>query len=573
MDLLTENMKKELKDKFKALDMNDEHFLENVQAIIDQSISENANKIGSSVQQKTVDEALQEEKDGFDELEQLMKDGILEDIENQELKDALEEQATYKIIDEKAERESLEQAGFLKEPSKIVSDEDIVEAILKQLEEFVEEKKQEIEKKIQKNEEMLRKVLRREQLRASRDRVNSLYQKTRNYKGTEGKQLNQNVESAIVDLDQQINVLVLETTVEGKELQSDELQQERKQLEEEKNKLENMLKTIKAKYEKEKDEDKDKDKGNDNDRDNDNDNDRDNGNDNDKEYNKFLFTSEIQDEMERITYGMDQNSFIKQCEKINEIRKNYLSEGIFTDEEISSMLQKIRLSNEDEQVIDAEVINDENLNAETFARVGEINDYRRGYIMDTNIENPTEEDIDRIQDVKHEFEWKKEFICNFCYPKAKTIGGLVTERFKIDREDEYAQEALELRSEDEYISLLKSMEEDANAKGILKAKKAEIVAKKTKALYFAIKEIIYVTKGDGIQEAYNRIRMALQRNSYIEQEDVPESLFEQKKKDIHEEVKVTRSNDLSKNYVGEFEATTIPQEGKTRSDDDGYGEI
>ena len=106
MDLLTENMKKELKDKFKALDMNDEHFLENVQAIIDQSISENANKIGSSVQQKTVDEALQEEKDGFDELEQLMKDGILEDIENQELKDALEEQATYKIIDEKAEREN-----------------------------------------------------------------------------------------------------------------------------------------------------------------------------------------------------------------------------------------------------------------------------------------------------------------------------------------------------------------------------------------------------------------------------------------------------------------------------------
>ena len=65
MDILTEDMKKELKDKFNALDINDEHFQEKAQAIIDyrnssgsfKSIEEilNVSGIGDAVFEKIKD--------------------------------------------------------------------------------------------------------------------------------------------------------------------------------------------------------------------------------------------------------------------------------------------------------------------------------------------------------------------------------------------------------------------------------------------------------------------------------------------------------------------------------------
>ena len=54
MDILTEDMKKELKDKFNALDINDEHFQEKAQEIIDEAILGNKDKIGETVVQKTL---------------------------------------------------------------------------------------------------------------------------------------------------------------------------------------------------------------------------------------------------------------------------------------------------------------------------------------------------------------------------------------------------------------------------------------------------------------------------------------------------------------------------------------
>ena len=136
MDILTEDMKKELKDKFNALDINDEHFQEKAQAIIDEAILGNKDKIGETVVQRTVDEELAREKEKmFDKLATVMGKGSIEEIDDLALKDELEELAYHKIIDEASEKASLEAEGFLKEPNKETTVEDIVEEILKQLEE------------------------------------------------------------------------------------------------------------------------------------------------------------------------------------------------------------------------------------------------------------------------------------------------------------------------------------------------------------------------------------------------------------------------------------------------------
>lgn len=481
MDILTEDMKKELKDKFKALDINDEHFQEKAQEIIDEAIVGNKDKIGETVVQKTVDEALEEEKEGFDELEQLMNDGVLEDIGDIDLKDELEEQATHKIIDEAAEKVSLEKAGFLKEPNKETTIEDIVEEILKQLEEAIEEKKQEIEQKIQKNEDMLGKVQKREQLRASKVKVGNLHQKTKNYKGDEGKRLNKNVEAAITDLDKQINALVAETTVDGHELQSDALKQERQKLEEEKKKLEDMSKFLKAKYTSE----------------------------HSKEASKAILVDEIKQKMEGISYGMGPNKLIRQCEDLTLLREEYKDKG-FSSDELDAIFEEIPLE------IDEELENPQN--AKTLAAIGQTNEIRRLYMNLSNKETQTDEDKETIKNCKEGFEKRKSVIEEICD----------------------GREVLPLRTEDEYIEELESMEEEAREEGFFKGRKVRDVASKTRALRLVLKELVSTTKTRGIQEAYARLRTTLERNPKIKTEDIPDELVKPEKKDVRKEIKVKK---------------------------------
>ena len=264
MDILTEDMKKELRKKFNGLDTKDEKFQEKSQAIVEELIEVNKKKIGDIVVKKTVDEALEEEKEDKKEIKQLMSEVVLEDLQDNELRNSLEQQAKDGIVDEISEKVSLEKAGFLKEPQKPVSVEDIIEEVLNQLEEIVEEKKKELDNEIAEKEEVIKKVEKREKLKVSKAKMNNLHQKTKTYKGTEGKNLNENVEKAIVDLDQQIKALVAETTVDNKELQSEDLEKERKELIEQKNKLDDMLKSIKEKYMKDKSKNSDKTKENNN---------------------------------------------------------------------------------------------------------------------------------------------------------------------------------------------------------------------------------------------------------------------------------------------------------------------
>ena len=468
MDILTEDMKKELKEKFRALDINDEHFQEKAQTIIDEAILGNKDKIGETVVQKTVDEALEEEKEGFDELEQLMNDGILEDIEDQDLKDALEEQADLKIIDEVAEKASLEAAGFLKEPSKETTIEDIVEEILKQLEEVIEEKKNEIEDKIQKNDDMLGKVQKREQLRASKVRVGNLHQKTKNYKGTEGKKLNQNIEAIIGDFDKQIEALTLATTVNGKEKQVQELEQEKQQLVAEKKKLEDMLETVKEKYTKEQY----------------------------KQTSKVLLTDEIQNKMNEIQYGMRPEIIL---EKAEEIRKIFLeNRKKFTIEELRDIFKNV-------SIIDKEG-SGKNLTASTLADIGAINDIRKLYIYETGQEKEKQDE--------NEIEWcKKQF--NKLSDHIKEISG---------------ETVSPLKTEAEYIEELKGLESEAerNTSSSKKGEGIQRVNQRMKGLQSVLQQVIGFVSTDGIKKTYHNVIEKLKSNPKLSRDELPDEIIEEK---------------------------------------------
>ena len=365
MDILTEDMKKELKDKFNALDINDEHFQEKAQAIIDEAILGNKDKIGETVVQRTVDEELAREKEKmFDKLATVMGKGSIEEIDDLALKDELEELAYHKIIDEASEKASLEAEGFLKEPNKETTVEDIVEEILKQLEEVIEEKKQEVEKKIQKNEDMLGKVEKRERLRSAKVDFTDLHKETKTAKGKEGKRLNRCVEAAIINLDRQIDALVAETTIDGNELQSDALKQERQKLIEEKQKLEDMSKFLREKYTK----------------------------DHSKEASKLFLKEEIRQKMEGIEYGMGPNKFIKQCEGLKDLYYSECEKGNFTPEEVIAIFEKVPLNIDRKLEFPA--------NAFTLSAIGQINDMRRRYMVLTSKEDPTKEEKVEIEEKK-----------------------------------------------------------------------------------------------------------------------------------------------------------------------------
>lgn len=119
-----------------------------------------------------------------------------------------------------------------------ISDSDKASSSLRQI---IEEKRKAVEERIQKNNVMLEKVQERERLRESRSKINELHEKTKNFKGTEGKELNRNIEEAIKSLDGQIITLVNATIVNEHELQNEELEIEKIKLIEEKEYLENMV--------------------------------------------------------------------------------------------------------------------------------------------------------------------------------------------------------------------------------------------------------------------------------------------------------------------------------------------
>lgn len=467
MDILTEDMKKELKEKFKALDINDKHFQEKAQAIIDEAIIGNKDKIGETVVQQTVDEALEEEKGYFDEFEKLMDEGEIENIDDQDLKDELEEQATHKILDEAKEKLSMEKRGLLKEPNKATTVEDVVEEVLKQLEEVIEEKKQEIEEKIQKNEDMLGKVEKRERLRASKVKFGNLHQKTQNCKGDEGIRLHKNLGAAIANLDKQIDALVTETTVDGKELQSDALEAERKQLKEEKKKLEDMSKFLKEKYTK----------------------------DHSKEASKVIIKDEITQIMGEIQYGMNPNNLVEKAEAIREIYEKNV--GKYTGDELLDIFKGMPLHFEQDK--------DLKLTAASLVDIGKTNAIRRLYIRTTNLDEKDRTDKDKQNIKKCEESFEKD--------------AMAVERICAGRK------LSPLKTEDEYIEELEALEADIQGRGLLKGVKTKDVAAKSRTLRRVLKEILTETTPNRIEKAFNKLRTKL-KNNKVKEKDLPEAFVE-----------------------------------------------
>lgn len=498
MDILTEDMKKELKDKFNALDINDEHFQEKAQAIIDEAILGNKDKIGETVVQRTVDEELAREKEKmFDKLATVMGKGSIEEIDDLALKDELEELAYHKIIDEASEKASLEAEGFLKEPNKETTVEDIVEEILKQLEEVIEEKKQEVEKKIQKNEDMLGKVEKRERLRSAKVDFTDLHKETKTAKGKEGKRLNRCVEAAIINLDRQIDALVAETTIDGNELQSDALKQERQKLIEEKQKLEDMSKFLREKYTK----------------------------DHSKEASKLFLKEEIRQKMEGIEYGMGPNKFIKQCEGLKDLYYSECEKGNFTPEEVIAIFEKVPLNIDRKLEFPA--------NAFTLSAIGQINDMRRRYMVLTSKEDPTKEEKVEIEEKKKYFEERKKRVEAICD----------------------GREVLPLQTEDEYIEELEDLQEDAEEQGVFRGRIARDAASKARALRLVLREVLSVRKTNGIPEAYARLREILGKNKSVKTEDLPKELMDEpvkkKKEPVVEKVPTPMPKVAGKGYGDE----------------------
>ena len=501
MDILTEDMKKELKEKFKALDINDEHFQEKAQEIIDEAIVGNKEKIGKKVVQKTVDEELEYTKECFEDLKQLVDEGVLEDFEDESLRDDWGEKADHGIIDEVGEKLSLEAAGVLKEPNKETTIEDLVEEILKQLEEAIEEKKQEVEKKIEKNEDMLGKVAKREKLRATKVKVGNLHNKTKTLKGTEGKQLNGSVEAAIVDLDRQINTLVAATTIDGNELQSDALKEERQKLIEEKQKLEDMSKFLRDKYTK----------------------------DHSKEASKLFLKEEIRQKMTGIKYGMSPNKLIKQCEGLKELYVNECAKENFTLEEIVTIFKEVPLN------LDKEL--EFPVNAYTLSAIGQINDIRRRYMVLTSKETPTKEELEEIEKKKENFEGGKKKIEDICD----------------------GRKVLPLQTEAEYIEELEDLQEDAEEHGILRGKIARDAASKARSLRLVLREVLNVRKTNGIPEAYAKLREILGKNKSVKTEDLPKELTDEpvktKKEPVVEQVPTPMPKTAGEENKGSEEKT------------------
>ena len=465
MDILTEDMKKELKEKFKALDINDEHFQEKAQEIIDEAIVNNKDKIGKKVVQRTIDEELEFEKEKmFAPLKNMMDEDCLEDIEDVDLRDALEVQAKYQIIDEAAEKVSLEAEGLLKEPSKETTIEDIVEEILKQLEEAIEEKKQEVEKKIEENEDMLGKVEKRERLRNTKRRFTDLHTVTKTAKGAEAKRLNKNVEAAIVDLDRQINTLVAATTIDGNELQSEELKQEREQLVDEKKKLEDMSKFLKEKYTK----------------------------DHAKEASTTIIKDEVSQIMGEIKYGMNPNTLVEKAEAIRKIYDE--NKGQYTDGELLTIFKDMPLQFQEDK--------DLKLSAASLVDIGKTNDIRRLYIRTTNLdeEDRTDKDKENIKKCKESFAKEAIAIERIC--KGKKL--------------------LPLKTENEYIAELETLDEDVE-KAWIKGIKARDVASISRKLRRVLKEVITETTPNRIEKAFNKLRSTLERNKA---KDLPEAFDE-----------------------------------------------
>ena len=596
MESIIDDIKKVLGEKFNGLDTKEENFQEKAQAIVDEIIEVNKEKIGNFVPHKTRDEELAREMEIFKKLSQLNIEGDLDYIPDEEVRDNLKQQAKDGIVDEEAEKISLEKAGFLKEPQKILSVEDIIEEVLNKLEEIVETKKKEIDEEIAKKEEIIKKIDNRERLRSTRAKIGDLHQESRTFKGIEGKKLNENIEKAIVSLDKEIDALVIETTVDGKELQSEDLKKEKEELIEQKNKLDDMLKVIKEKYVKDKGEketenmsnesespednpDKDKiDKENakegieeekadmgskEDDKDDKKKNMKNSANENgDRKFNKSSMQTRIGLITNKVITGMEPNELVKQSERMREFYIECINELGYTKEEMKEILNSTTLNYVTPMVGKSSNGDKKSFTAGDLMEIGKINEIRKEYIKITSKTKITEEDKNVIKNCEEKFKDISGKIFQICNKEILPLQTL----------EEYDKELGDLRLEAQ--KGIKREKTRERAKRALKREtKAEIACEKARVLREVLKEIINVDKSNLIYEKFNKIIYCLRRNPLVNPEMIPEELEHKrdKKESLHHfeikfEPKVEKEENTQK-LAQKLKENTVVGDGKKTEED------
>ncbi len=581
MESIIDDIKKVLGEKFNGLDTKEENFQEKAQAIVDEIIEVNKEKIGNFVPHKTRDEELAREMEIFKKLSQLNIEGDLDYIPDEEARDNLKQQAKDGIVDEEAEKISLEKAGFLKEPQKILSVEDIIEEVLNKLEEIVETKKKEIDEEIAKKEKIIKKVDNRERLRSTRAKIGDLHQESRTFKGTEGKKLNENIEKAIVSLDKEIDALVIETTVDGKELQSEDLKNEREELIEEKNKLDDMLKAIKEKYVKDKEEkeaeskeymfnenepsednlDKVKtDKGTVREEKADMENNMDeNGG---RKFNKSSMQTRIGLITNKVITGMEPNELVKQSERMREFYIECIKELGYTKDEMKEILNSTTLNYVTPIVSKSSNEDKRRFTAGDLMEIGKINEIRKEYIKITSKTKITEEDKNVIKNCEEKFKDISGKIFQICNKEILPLQTL----------EEYDKELGDLRLEAQK-GIKREKKRERAKRAIKRETKAEIACEKARMLREVLKEIINVDKSNLIYEKFNKIIYCLRRNPLVKPEMIPEELENKsnKKESLHHfeikfEPKVEKEENTQK-LAQKLKENTVVGDGKKTEED------
>lgn len=476
MEILSDDLKNELKEKIKGVDVKTGDFQDNVKAIIDAAIESNKDKIREEVTGETVDEHLEKELSGFQELENLLNEGVLDDIDDEHLKGMLTEQSKG-LVDVEEERKSIERAGFPAERLTAITKQDIINEILEQFESAIEIMKLDVEKKLAENQEMLKKVNERQKLRNSYDKLANLQSKTQEYKGQEGKKLNENLVSAVENLKNRIDSLAKETTVEGKELESDELNEKIEELNRQKDRLEKALKEIKETYQsKETGDDEKAEETEEAERE-------------EKEEIKAEFTKKVAQSLENIPDNITPEELIKYGEEVAKISESYKKKNI-NSEECNEILKKIKFK-------------ESNYSASEIGNIGLMNNQRRNYIRYTH---QLETENDMSSEDKKSLEQKKEH-CRKSFEKSNE-----------DVEKITGKKAMPIKTEGEYLEELEDVSNNLSKKSLMPAmfgKNQKKASEQMSSLRTVFTEIFDVAKNKGrdLIIAYNNIIDELQKNS------------------------------------------------------------
>lgn len=309
---------------------------------------------------------------------------------------------------------------------------------------------------------MREKVIERERIKISRTKVSNLQEKTKELKGTEGKQLNQNVLAAVADFDKQLEALKEQTSRDGIEIEEEELEEENKKLEEEKKSLDDILQKIKESYQ-EKDSQKTK---------------------------LVLIEKNTDDIIKDIIPDMSKEEL---KEKAKELLKNLVSNQEMKKEiERMWVKKKVSIKRKDKQGQEQE----NTITVMDIVNVYFMNETRQQYMEDMQKEAIDE---NQLNQVKWRFESGKsalEIICD--------------------------EQVLPLKSEDGYVEQFKVLEQYAKQKGILKqGKNANIVAQKLQNIYATIAPFIGNIETKKLRPAYNKLVEILENNPTVKAKNLP----------------------------------------------------